>query len=180
MFQNLPYSDAMNKTLVFAIFDFDRFSKHDQIGEVKLPLCQVDLAQTIEEWRDLVSVEGEGGQVSASRQLPPGLPLNTPSWQICENLGTGSEHFVPNINNSTNDFCFTRSDRHMKYIYSHQKPQTFMILQKVFLCIAWLDWPASSFQAHSVSFCWFCFDDLVNASLYLYISILIDWTPRST
>uniref|UniRef100_A0A1A9WUH7 C2 domain-containing protein n=1 Tax=Glossina brevipalpis TaxID=37001 RepID=A0A1A9WUH7_9MUSC len=50
------------KTLVFAIFDFDRFSKHDQIGEVKVPLCTVDLAQTIEEWRDLVSVEGEGGQ----------------------------------------------------------------------------------------------------------------------
>lgn len=56
----------MNKTLVFAIFDFDRFSKHDQIGEVKVPLCTVDLAQTIEEWRDLVSVEGEGGQVSVS------------------------------------------------------------------------------------------------------------------
>lgn len=53
----------MNKTLVFAIFDFDRFSKHDQIGEVKVPLCQVDLAQTIEEWRELISVEGEGGQV---------------------------------------------------------------------------------------------------------------------
>lgn len=61
--QNLPYADAMNKTLVFAIFDFDRFSKHDQIGEVKVPLCQVDLAQTIEEWRELQSVEGEGGQV---------------------------------------------------------------------------------------------------------------------
>lgn len=53
----------MNKTLVFAIFDFDRFSKHDQIGEVKVPLCTIDLAQTIEEWRDLISVEGEGGQV---------------------------------------------------------------------------------------------------------------------
>lgn len=53
----------MNKTLVFAIFDFDRFSKHDQIGEVKVPLCTIDLAQTIEEWRELVSVEGEGGQV---------------------------------------------------------------------------------------------------------------------
>lgn len=61
--QNVPYADAMNKTLVFAIFDFDRFSKHDQIGEVKVPLCQVDLAQTIEEWRELQSVEGEGGQV---------------------------------------------------------------------------------------------------------------------
>ncbi|XP_037882291.1 synaptotagmin 1 isoform X5 [Glossina fuscipes] len=62
-FKSLPYADAMNKTLVFAIFDFDRFSKHDQIGEVKVPLCTVDLAQTIEEWRDLVSVEGEGGQL---------------------------------------------------------------------------------------------------------------------
>lgn len=67
VFQNLPYADAMNKTLVFAIFDFDRFSKHDQIGEVKVPLCQVDLAQTIEEWRELQSVEGEGGQVNSLR-----------------------------------------------------------------------------------------------------------------
>ncbi|XP_077292698.1 synaptotagmin 1-like isoform X2 [Arctopsyche grandis] len=62
IFKSVPYADAMNKTLVFAIFDFDRFSKHDQIGEVKVPLCQVDLAQTIEEWRELQSVEGEGGQ----------------------------------------------------------------------------------------------------------------------
>jgi hypothetical protein len=53
----------MAKTLVFAIFDFDRFSKHDQIGEVKIPLCQLDLAQTIEDWKELQSVEGEGGQV---------------------------------------------------------------------------------------------------------------------
>lgn len=59
----------MNKTLVFAIFDFDRFSKHDQIGEVKVPLCQVDLAQTIEEWKELQSVEGEGGQVILSFTL---------------------------------------------------------------------------------------------------------------
>ncbi|XKL66882.1 hypothetical protein PGB90_010302 [Kerria lacca] len=62
VFKGVPYSEAMNKTLVFAIFDFDRFSKHDQIGEVKVPLCQVDLAQTIEEWKELQSVEGEGGQ----------------------------------------------------------------------------------------------------------------------
>lgn len=62
----------MNKTLVFAIFDFDRFSKHDQIGEVKVPLCQIDLAQTIEEWRELQSVEGEGGQVRQFvYQVPP-------------------------------------------------------------------------------------------------------------
>lgn len=64
----------MNKTLVFAIFDFDRFSKHDQIGEVKVPLCQVDLAQTIEEWRELQSVEGEGGQVRNTDTLD--LPVH--------------------------------------------------------------------------------------------------------
>ena len=57
----VAYSEITSKTLVFAIYDFDRFSKHDQIGEVKIPLNQIDLAQTIEEWRDLTSVEGEQG-----------------------------------------------------------------------------------------------------------------------
>ena len=28
-----------------------------QIGEVKVPLCMVDLAQTIEEWKDIQSVK---------------------------------------------------------------------------------------------------------------------------
>lgn len=58
----IPYSEIASKTLVFATFDFDRFSKHDQIGEVKLPLNTLDLAQTIEEWKDLTGVEGESGQ----------------------------------------------------------------------------------------------------------------------
>lgn len=71
----MPYADAMNKTLVFAIFDFDRFSKHDQIGEVKVPLCQVDLAQTIEEWRELQSVEGEGGQVRSRKYHLQAIPV---------------------------------------------------------------------------------------------------------
>ncbi|XP_018010236.1 synaptotagmin 1 isoform X3 [Hyalella azteca] len=62
-FKQVPYADIMAKTLVFGIYDFDRFSKHDQIGEVKIPLCQIDLAQTIEEWRELQSVEGDGGQL---------------------------------------------------------------------------------------------------------------------
>ena len=78
--QSLPYADAMNKTLVFAIFDFDRFSKHDQIGEVKVPLCTIDLAQTIEEWRDLISVEGEGGQVCINWTIS--TPQNT-KYYIC-------------------------------------------------------------------------------------------------
>jgi len=54
-FKNLPYADTFDKTLWFSIFDYDRFSKHDQIGDVKIPLCQVDLAQTINEWKDVQS-----------------------------------------------------------------------------------------------------------------------------
>lgn len=33
-FKNLPYAETFDKTLMFTIFDYDRFSKHDRIGEV--------------------------------------------------------------------------------------------------------------------------------------------------
>lgn len=46
-----------------------RFSKHDQIGEVRIPLNTIDLAQTIEEWRNLTRVETDGGQVSKSMKF---------------------------------------------------------------------------------------------------------------
>ncbi|XP_064628802.1 synaptotagmin-1-like isoform X3 [Lineus longissimus] len=55
----VPYADMASKTLVFAVYDFDRFSKHDQIGLVKVPLNSVDLGRVIEEWRDLTSPESE-------------------------------------------------------------------------------------------------------------------------
>lgn len=58
----VPYAEVTTKTLVFAVYDFDRFSKHDQIGEVRIPLNTIDLAQTIEEWRNLTKVETNGGQ----------------------------------------------------------------------------------------------------------------------
>lgn len=47
----------------------NRFSKHDQIGEVKIPLNTIDLAQTIEEWRPLTKVESDNDQVSHGQQL---------------------------------------------------------------------------------------------------------------
>lgn len=53
----VPYAEVASKTLVFAVYDFDRFSKHDQIGQVQLALNSVDLGQTLEEWRDLASPE---------------------------------------------------------------------------------------------------------------------------
>lgn len=42
-----------------SVYDYDRFSKHDIIGEVKLAMNQVDLGKPIEEWKDLESAEKE-------------------------------------------------------------------------------------------------------------------------
>lgn len=47
------------KTLVMSVYDFDRFSKHDVIGEIKIPMNTLDLAKPIEEWRDLDSADQE-------------------------------------------------------------------------------------------------------------------------
>jgi len=55
LFKNIPYADTFDKTLMFTIFDYDRFSKHDRIGEIKIPLSMVDLAQTVSEWKDVES-----------------------------------------------------------------------------------------------------------------------------
>ncbi|XP_010897569.1 synaptotagmin-2 isoform X2 [Esox lucius] len=55
----LPYAELGGKTLVMSVFDYDRFSKHDIIGEVKIPMNTIDLGQPIEEWRDLESADKE-------------------------------------------------------------------------------------------------------------------------
>uniref|UniRef100_A0A673IUT4 Synaptotagmin n=1 Tax=Sinocyclocheilus rhinocerous TaxID=307959 RepID=A0A673IUT4_9TELE len=55
----IAYEELGGKTLVMSVYDYDRFSKHDIIGEVKLPMNTLDLGKPIEEWRDLDSVEKE-------------------------------------------------------------------------------------------------------------------------
>ncbi|CAF0812068.1 unnamed protein product [Adineta steineri] len=59
IFKNLAYGDIGSKTLVFAVYDFDRFSRHDQIGEVLIPLNTVDLGKVIREIKDLIPPAGE-------------------------------------------------------------------------------------------------------------------------
>merc|ERR1712002_135449 len=59
VFKNVPYADLGSKILVFAIYDFDRFSKHDQIGKVEVEMNSVDLGRVVEEWRDLTSPDAD-------------------------------------------------------------------------------------------------------------------------
>ena len=63
----VPFAEIGGKTLVFAIYDFDRFSKHDQIGQVRVPLNSVDLGRVVEEWRDLTSPESDADKVADQR-----------------------------------------------------------------------------------------------------------------
>ncbi|KAJ8402407.1 hypothetical protein AAFF_G00368960 [Aldrovandia affinis] len=55
----VPYTELGGKTLVMTVYDFDRFSKHDAIGDVKMPMNKVDFSHVTEEWRDLQSAEKE-------------------------------------------------------------------------------------------------------------------------
>ncbi|PIO38621.1 Synaptotagmin-1, partial [Aquarana catesbeiana] len=49
----LPQSDIAETDVVMQVFDFNRFSKHDVIGEVRLPLRDMNLNHVIEEWKEL-------------------------------------------------------------------------------------------------------------------------------
>lgn len=53
-FLQVPQAEVSEATLVMQIFDFNRFAKHDIIGEVRLPLASVSLQHIIEQWSDLV------------------------------------------------------------------------------------------------------------------------------
>ncbi|NXP20502.1 SYT1 protein, partial [Scytalopus superciliaris] len=49
----VPQAEVPESTLVMQIYDFNRFAKHDIIGEVRLPLASVNLQHVIEQWSEL-------------------------------------------------------------------------------------------------------------------------------
>merc|ERR1739846_259820 len=62
IFKNIPHVDTFDKTLVLAVYDYDRFSSSDQQSEVQLPLNSIDLAGPVEEWKDLAAVDDGSNQ----------------------------------------------------------------------------------------------------------------------
>ncbi|XP_077423414.1 synaptotagmin VIII [Vanacampus margaritifer] len=71
----LSKATLAKSTAVLQVFDFDRFSKHDIIGELRLKLGQVDWNHVMEEWRDLqepADVEEENlGEICFSLRYVP-------------------------------------------------------------------------------------------------------------
>ncbi|ESO06483.1 synaptotagmin 7f [Helobdella robusta] len=46
LFEGFPYTKLLNRTLYLQVLDYDRFSRDDPIGEVSLPLCELQLSTT--------------------------------------------------------------------------------------------------------------------------------------
>lgn len=51
----MPFNEISGQTLEMIVLDFDRFGKHDQIGQVSVQLGKIDLATTIEKTVDIES-----------------------------------------------------------------------------------------------------------------------------
>jgi len=47
------YKEIGAKTVVLAVYDFDRFGKHDVIGKIEVPLNSIDLGQMYEATKEL-------------------------------------------------------------------------------------------------------------------------------
>lgn len=78
-FPQISKSSLLDSTAVMQVFDFNRFSKHNIIGELRLLLCNVDWNHVIEEWRDLA--EPAKFEVCATVvSCLFGLSSRTPSW----------------------------------------------------------------------------------------------------
>ncbi|KAJ8003133.1 hypothetical protein DPEC_G00166210 [Dallia pectoralis] len=55
----VPYSELGGRTLVMTVYDFDRFSKHDAIGALRIPMSSLDFSHMTQEWRELKKAEKE-------------------------------------------------------------------------------------------------------------------------
>ncbi|KAL3881961.1 hypothetical protein ACJMK2_028343, partial [Sinanodonta woodiana] len=48
------YDDIRTRTLVFQVFDYDKYSRHKSIGEVKIDLSKVETSNSVEMWCDIL------------------------------------------------------------------------------------------------------------------------------
>ncbi|CAF3334086.1 unnamed protein product [Rotaria socialis] len=77
VFKDLLYSEISGKTLVLSVIDHDRFSRHDAIGEVQIPLNAVDLGKVVRDIKELIpsssdrDIENQYGDICFSLRYVP-------------------------------------------------------------------------------------------------------------
>ncbi|KAL0268764.1 UNVERIFIED_CONTAM: hypothetical protein PYX00_010581 [Menopon gallinae] len=49
----VSHEDLQDKTLVLQVFDYDRFSRNDVVGEVRMPLADVEVSFGVEVWGEI-------------------------------------------------------------------------------------------------------------------------------
>lgn len=98
---SVPLAELAQRKLHFSVYDFDRFSRHDLIGQVVLDNL-LELAEQPPDrplWRDIV----EGGSVSDSRTLfprgprTPQLAISLPPLLLHNPITPGSWSFLFNF-----------------------------------------------------------------------------------
>ncbi|XP_077999837.1 synaptotagmin-7-like [Glandiceps talaboti] len=58
LFEKFPYNKLQERVLHLQVLDYDRFSRNDPIGEVNLPLAELDLTTPTTHWKSLVPCKG--------------------------------------------------------------------------------------------------------------------------
>ncbi|XP_076370373.1 synaptotagmin-1-like isoform X1 [Tachypleus tridentatus] len=53
----VSYDDLLGKTLLLQVFDFDRFSRNDVTGEVRVQMCDVDVTTEVEVWSEIIKTD---------------------------------------------------------------------------------------------------------------------------
>lgn len=83
----VPFNEIKSQTLVLNVFDFDRFGKHDHIGQVSVPLGRIDLATTIEKTEHIEAPpENRLGDVCLALRYVPNKSKLTVVVMECKNL----------------------------------------------------------------------------------------------
>ena len=55
----ISLDEVKRKTVVFQVFDWDKVSKTDPMGEVQIPLGHLNLPNPTDEWRNLHKITGK-------------------------------------------------------------------------------------------------------------------------
>ncbi|XP_033101651.1 synaptotagmin-7-like isoform X1 [Anneissia japonica] len=63
LFEGFPYNKLQERILHLQVLDYDKFSRNDAIGEVNIPLCDVELAKETTYWKSLLPSKKSAGKL---------------------------------------------------------------------------------------------------------------------